>query len=116
MVQKIVTELVSDLSGEAQDVATVIFGVNGTQYELELTGKEREQFEKALEPYVAVARKTAGRGVRRNGGNGSASSSSTSKRDDLAAIRSWARENGHPDLGDRGRIPNKIVEAYDAAH
>lgn len=30
----------------------------------------------------------------------------------LAEIRVWARANGHPDLGDRGRIPGDIVDRY----
>jgi DNA end-binding protein Ku len=30
----------------------------------------------------------------------------------MAEIRAWARKNGHPQLGDRGRIPADIVEQY----
>jgi hypothetical protein len=35
-------------------------------------------------------------------------------RDGAAAIRTWARENGHV-VSDRGRIPKTVVEAYRAA-
>jgi hypothetical protein len=35
-------------------------------------------------------------------------------RDEAAAIRAWARENGH-EVSDRGRIPKTVVEAYRAA-
>jgi hypothetical protein len=31
-------------------------------------------------------------------------------------IREWARANGHPDLGSRGRIPQGIVEEWEAAN
>ncbi len=32
-----------------------------------------------------------------------------------ADIRAWAQQNGHP-VGDRGRLPAELVEAYDKAH
>ena len=47
---------------------------------------------------------------------GAAPARSSADRERLKAIRDWARENGHPNLGDRGRIPQAIVAAYDAAH
>nr|WP_321572577.1 histone-like nucleoid-structuring protein Lsr2 [Parafrankia colletiae] len=34
---------------------------------------------------------------------------------DAGRIRVWARRNGY-DVGDRGRIPREIVEAFEAAH
>ncbi|MFJ3438806.1 histone-like nucleoid-structuring protein Lsr2 [Streptomyces cyaneofuscatus] len=34
---------------------------------------------------------------------------------ELAAIRSWARENGHQ-VADQGMVPHRIQEAYDTAH
>ncbi|MFD6803051.1 histone-like nucleoid-structuring protein Lsr2 [Streptomyces cyaneofuscatus] len=36
-------------------------------------------------------------------------------REELAAIRSWARENGHQ-VADLGMVPKRVLEAYDAAH
>ncbi|MGC5543709.1 Lsr2 family DNA-binding protein [Streptomyces griseus] len=36
-------------------------------------------------------------------------------REELAAIRSWARENGHQ-VADLGMVPKRVQEAYDAAH
>ncbi|MFD8440467.1 histone-like nucleoid-structuring protein Lsr2 [Streptomyces microflavus] len=36
-------------------------------------------------------------------------------REELAAIRSWARENGHQ-VADQGMVPKRIQEAYDTAH
>jgi len=37
------------------------------------------------------------------------------RKSDLAAIRSWANQNGYK-VSDRGRVPAAVVEAYDAAH
>lgn len=42
-------------------------------------------------------------------------SSSGPKRNDLPTIRSWAQANGLS-VGDRGRIPATVIDAYDAAH
>jgi hypothetical protein len=36
-------------------------------------------------------------------------------REELAAIRSWAREAGHQ-VADQGKVPRRIQEAYDTAH
>jgi hypothetical protein len=35
---------------------------------------------------------------------------------DPKEVREWARANGWPDLGPRGRIGGEILEAYQAAH
>ena len=45
-----------------------------------------------------------------------ASSGTTSDRERLRAIREWARDSGYPELGNRGRIPQHIVDEYEAAH
>ncbi|TVL88460.1 histone-like nucleoid-structuring protein Lsr2 [Streptomyces sp. SAJ15] len=39
----------------------------------------------------------------------------TRSKEDRAAIRAWARANGH-EVADTGLIPKKIQDAYDAAH
>nr|BAK19854.1 hypothetical protein [Streptomyces rochei] len=36
-------------------------------------------------------------------------------REELADVRTWARENGHQ-VADAGMVPKRILEAYDAAH
>ncbi|MFB7484463.1 histone-like nucleoid-structuring protein Lsr2 [Streptomyces anulatus] len=36
-------------------------------------------------------------------------------REELAAIRAWARENGHQ-VADAGMVPRRVQESYDAAH
>jgi hypothetical protein len=33
-----------------------------------------------------------------------------------ATVRAWARDNGWPDLGDRGRVPAEATAAFEAAH
>ncbi|NEC15279.1 hypothetical protein G3I34_24035 [Streptomyces sp. SID8014] len=36
-------------------------------------------------------------------------------REELAAVRAWARENGHQ-VADTGMVPKRVLQAYDAAH
>src|SRR5579875_1923237 len=84
-----------DIDGSA-DAETVRFSYNGASYTIDLGKKNRTAFEKALKPYVDVAKQTSGRRAapasasRRTRGSRRRSGSSV----DLAAVRTWARENG----------------------
>ena len=109
MAKKTHVILVSDISGEeiADGGRTVHFTWKNTPYTIDLTDKEAERFEEAIQPYLDAATKVG----RRSRGRGS---SGSGKRDNKA-IRGWANANGH-NVGDRGRIPASIVEEYEAAH
>lgn len=43
-------------------------------------------------------------------------SGNTGPKNDVSAIRTWAKENGFPDVKDRGRLSEDIVDAYNKAH
>ncbi|XHM66163.1 Lsr2 family protein [Streptomyces nigra] len=106
MAQQIVTQLIDDLDGsEASE--TIVFGLDGRTYEIDLTDKNAAKLRKALAPYVDKGRKMSQtRGGRRGGATQSAASSG-----DTALIRAWAKENGY-EVNDRGRVPAEIKEAY----
>lgn len=110
MAQKVNIVLVDDLDGSEAD-ETVSFGLDGTSYEIDLTGAHASELREALAGYVGNARKVAGRksGARKaaSGSNGSGPSA--------AEIRDWARSNGFT-VPDRGRIPGEVREAFDAAN
>ena len=106
---------------------TVTFGFDGYDYSLDLCKEHGEDFHNTVQGLISWssdrARSGNARRARRggaaedSGGNGAAPSPrSSADRERLKAIREWARQNGYPDLGDRGRIPQAIVSAYDAAH
>lgn len=105
---------------------TVAFGYDGYDYSLDLCQEHADDFHDTVQRLISWSsdrtRSGAGRRARRSageegGGNGTAPASrSTADRERLKAIREWARSNGFPDLGDRGRIPQAIVSAYEAAH
>lgn len=114
MAQRVQVELVDDLNGDVAD-ETVRFGVDGTEYEIDLTTENAEKLRSALSEYVEKGRK-AKVGRRGQGGQSSASSSpSKSKREETQKIRQWAQENGH-NPSSRGRITQAIVDAYNNAH
>ena len=110
MAKQTVTTLVDDLdNGEATQ--TVSFGWAGTSYEIDLNDKNAAAFEKAINKYVAAARKATPAASTR----ARAASSTSTKRTDLDEVRTWARSNGH-EVSDRGRVAVAVLDAYDAAH
>lgn len=115
MAQRVQIDLIDDLNGEvAQE--TVRFGVDGTEYEIDLTTENAEKLRSALSQYVDVARKasTGRKGQSsRNGQRGT--STSRAKRDEVQKIRQWAQDNGH-NPSSRGRVPQSIVDAYNEAN
>jgi hypothetical protein len=106
-------ELIDDIDGSPAD-ETVTFGLDGTNYEIDLTDRNAAELRDLLAQYVGCGRKV-GRG-------GSAdlrvvrpsAARAVPDRARLAAIRSWAQDNG-VDINPRGRIANSVVEAYETA-
>ena len=111
MAKQTMVTITDDLDGSA-NAKEVSFSLNGKAWVIDLSAKNRAALEKALKPYIAKATELRG-GSRR--GKPTRSSSRTKSRTNLAAIREWARTNGH-EVSDRGRISAEIQKAYDAAH
>ncbi|MGW5973979.1 histone-like nucleoid-structuring protein Lsr2 [Streptomyces sp. NPDC055186] len=110
MAQKVQVLLVDDLDGGEAD-ETVTFALDGKTYEIDLTTANADKLRGLLEPYVKGGRRTGGRA---SGGRGKARVSSGGNQD-TAAIRAWAKANGH-EVNDRGRVPAAIREAYERAN
>ncbi len=106
MAQKVHITLEDDLDG-GDATETVAFGLDGKTYEIDLNDKNAAALRNALAGYIAVAR--------RSGGRGSAAKRRTQVGTSAREIRDWARSNGHK-VPDRGRIPADIREAFEAAH
>jgi hypothetical protein len=123
MAQKTIVTLVDDLTGEeAEDITTVEFALDGVTYEIDLDDKNSAKLRDALADYVAAARRTGGRrsggnGRRRSGGAGTGTPRATSPggydRETSKQIREWAKAQGF-EVSDRGRVPNNVVEAWEA--
>ncbi|WP_082538449.1 MULTISPECIES: Lsr2 family protein [unclassified Pseudonocardia] len=112
MTQIHTVRLVDDLSG-VEATETVAFGLDGKQFEIDLSGDNANTLREALGPFVAVARRSGGRQARQRR-RGTAASSSVEARGRSQAIRVWARENGYA-VSQRGRIPADVVSAYEAS-
>ena len=111
MAKQTTVTITDDLDGSA-NAKEVSFSLNGKAWVIDLSAKNSAALEKALKPYIAKA--TEQRGASRRG-KSTRSSSRSSSRANLAAIREWARTNGH-EVSGRGRISAEIQKAYDAAH
>ena len=109
MAQKVQVVLEDDLDGGTAD-ETVVFGLDGTSYEIDLTKKNAAKLRDALAPWVAAGRRTGGsRGGGRRGRGRAARGSQAGD------VRAWARANGYQ-VSERGRISAEIQAAYSAAH
>lgn len=105
MATRTVTELLDDMTGQPAD-ETVSFGLDGVEYEIDMTKKNAAALRKALAPYQDVAR--------RIGGRKQSSMKRVSTGVDNRAVRAWAASNGI-ELSERGRIPGTVIEQYQAA-
>jgi len=122
MAQKTLVQLLDDIDGsEAEE--TVSFGLDGNSYEIDLSGDHAEALRAALSSYIVAARRASGASAgrrasgRREGASSSSGSSSGSgsDRQRTADIRQWAREQGM-EVNARGRVPSRVIEAYERAH
>jgi hypothetical protein len=113
MAQRTVVTYYSDLSGAeigAEDVG-VRFGLDGDDFEIDLSADEYNALHQALAPFLAVARKAGSGKVQQRS---AVSGNSITGEPDSRTLRSWGLENGF-DLPPRGRVPELVREAYKAA-
>jgi len=106
MATKTIVSFHDDLTDEPADT-TVNFGLDGRDYEIDLTDANAEELREALGRYVEAGRKVGGKRRRRQ-------SSSPSADVDPKAVRAWAAAKGY-EVSNRGRIPAAVLEAYRAA-
>ena len=110
MAKQTTVTITDDLDGST-NAKEVSFSLDGRSWVIDLSAKNRAALEKALKPYIAKATEQ-GRGSRR--GKALRSSSRAKSRTDLAAVRDWAKSNGHQ-VSDRGRISADVLKSYDTA-
>jgi hypothetical protein len=110
MAKRVITTLEDDLDGsEANE--TIIFSIDGAEYEIDLNDAHANELREAMNKYTSVARKSAGRAKqtrRASNGNGNGNGNGST---DTKAVRAWAIENGIP-ISTRGRIQADVMERY----
>ena len=105
MAQSVQIILEDDLEGGPAD-ETVQFGLDGRQYEIDLSAPNAEKLREALRPFVATGRRAQNKPAR-----ATAYRSSGAGNPEAAKIRAWAKENGYEVAG-RGRVAQEIRNAY----
>ena len=106
-----IIKLIDDLDGgEAQE--TVKFGLDGRDYEIDLSNKNATKLRNLMAPYVDKgakldSRRTVTVGGRTARGRGGAAT----EREQNKAIREWAQRKGIA-VAPRGRIKQDVVEQY----
>jgi Lsr2 len=109
MAQKVQTLYIDDLDGSTAE-GTVRFGLDGTEYEIDLNAEHARQLRDELAPYVGAARRagSASRRPARSGRRASANGLNTTE------VREWAKAQGI-DVKDRGRVPAELIVKFKAA-
>ena len=109
MAQRIQTIFVDDLDG-SEAAGTVRFGVDGADYEIDLSAAHARALAEALEKYIAAGRRVSSSPARRPGRSRRAPAAGP----DSAAVRAWAKSHGIK-VSDRGRIPTDVIAKFNAA-
>ncbi len=116
MAQQTTVRFIDDLDG-SDAVGTFDFSLEGRNYQIDLSDDNAAKLRAALTPFIDAARKADGRSSGRRARaqrQTSEEKPARSSREETAAIREWARANGHQ-VNDRGRIPKVVIDAYQAA-
>ena len=109
MAQTVKIILEDDLDGGPAE-ETVRFGLDGTQYEIDLSEENAGRLREAMNPFISKARRAQGKPSR-----AAAPKASSGGNPETAKIRAWAKENGYT-VSDRGRIHKDVQQAYFAAN
>lgn len=114
------TVLVDDLDGtELPETAKPItLSLGRTTYALYLSEKNHGKLLDALNPFIENAETISG-------SSRTAPSTAGTDKEKLKAVRAWAQSTGYKyknaageevTLGDRGRIPQEVIDAYESAN
>jgi hypothetical protein len=111
MARKVAVELLDDIDG-SEAAETLKFGLDGTNYEIDVNEKHADQPRRSLAKFILSARRLGRGGVaptRRR----AATLPARSDRAQNQAIREWAKRK-KIQLSDRGRIPANVLAQYEA--
>ena len=109
MAKQVLTVITDDIDG-SKGAQTVSFALEGTEYTVDLNTRNLKKLRDVLGPYIEAGEKVSR--SRRSSKRGSAS---TAGKSSSAEIRAWARDNGM-DVPNRGRIPQAVADAWEAAN
>lgn len=105
MARKVQVVIQDDLDGR-EPAQSIRFGLEGIEYEIDLTEQNADEFRTRLAPWIAAARVSEAPIPEPRSASGSSAP---------ADIRRWAADNGIP-VQTRGRISIDLRSKYEAAH
>lgn len=120
MPRQTIVQLTDDYDGKPlpDDTKPVTLSLNRTTYSLYLSDKNHGKLLDLLNPFIEGAETTTATPVRPSG-------VSNSDKERNKNVRAWAQSSGfkfknaageETTLGDRGRIPQEVYDAYDKAN
>jgi hypothetical protein len=113
MAKRVVHELIDDMDGKAAD-ESIVFGLDGVLYQIDLSKRNATKFRDLIAPFVAAGSKVGRGGVAPARGRDRRGRVPASvDRDQNRAIRDWAQAKGIS-VSDRGRIKQEIVDRFHA--
>lgn len=104
--------LMSDDIDGSEASQTVRFGLDGSDYEIDLNDANATALREVIARYASVARRISGR--RGSSARVAGVKSSSSSDVDPVAVRAWAQENGI-EMSPRGRISTAVLDQYRAS-
>jgi hypothetical protein len=109
LARETITKLIDDMDGTVA-TETVTFGLDGYQYQIDLSAKNAKKLRTELAPYLERGHRVTGRATAavRGGRRGRATAGD---KDQNKAIREWAARKGM-DVALRGRIRQDIIDEY----
>lgn len=110
MAQKVEVTLVDDLDGGKAD-ETITFGLDGTQYVIDLSDKNARQLRQSVAKYIDAARKEKGLRLTGRGMGRKASPAGPNTSD----VREWAKVQGI-EVSERGRVAKALIVKFQEAH
>lgn len=113
MARKVQTLLIDDIDGSEAEF-TVRFGLDGADYEIDLSAEHADALRQLLAQYVSAARQNKNVAKRPSGGSGGGGRRSRTDGVSIAEVRDWAKAQG-VEVKDRGRIPAELVVKFKAA-
>ena len=106
------TFLIDDLDGSTEDVENVRLSLDGTNFEIDLSAANAARLREKLARFVEHGTRVTPQRTRQTR---KVVKPAVSGRDQVQAVRDWARQNGYT-VSARGRIPKSIQDAFAAAH
>jgi Lsr2 len=105
------TVLIDDLDGKTEGAEPTFFSLDDVFYKIDLADANRKKLTDFLQAYIDKGYRVEGpKGGRRT----PAGSTNGFGEIDPAVVRAWAQANNIP-VGDKGRVPEEIVNRYKLA-